>query len=194
MTQQPSADEVLMGSGRKAAKFENPGAVVGGKIVSPPQTYQEQEVVWDGSRYVKGDFKTFPSGDAIYGIHVDVQTQTRESDDDDGVRRIFVQGKRLKEAVRDAVRATGAHRLEVGGELWVKYTGDGEAANPKATPPKLYAAKYTAPSGPASQDEAWGPPPATQGATPPPMSAPAPQQQDTPLPDPTPHWGDEPPF
>lgn len=196
----PSAEEVLMGGGRPAARFDNVGDVAGGKIVTQPQTHREHELKWDGSRYVKGDPKSFQSGDPIYGLTVDVQTSQRSGPDDDGVRRIWIEGKRLKEAVRSAVREAGAQRLEVGGELWVKYTGDGEPASPQASPPKLWDAKYTAPSGPVTQDEAWGPPAqqAPPPAEPPAQQAPPPQQQQQQAPPPAEppaqQWGDEPPF
>lgn len=203
MTQTPSADDVLMGSGRPAAKFDQPGTVVGGKIVAPPKTHVERE--YSPTKPGQGEPKKFPSGDPIYGVTVDVQTSQRNDADDDGVRRIWIEGKRMKESVRDAVREAGAHRLEAGGELWVKFTGFGEAES-GLNPPKLWAAKYSAPSGPASQDEAWGPPAAsspppqappvaTQGATPPPAVTPdVPQMPQQGAPPPDNQWGDEPPF
>lgn len=193
MTQAPpSADDVLMGGGRPAAKFTTPGTVVGGKIVSPPKTHQERE--FDRNKPGQGTLKVFPSGDPIYGITVDVQTKERIDSEDDGVRRIWIEGKRLKEAVRDAVREGGAHRLEAGGELWVKYTGDGESDGAGMNPPKLWAAKYSAPSGPVGQDEAWGPPAASQAPPAAPEPTPAPQAAPAPEAPPASPWGDEPNF
>jgi hypothetical protein len=202
MTQQqtPSADDVLMGGGRPAAKFEHPGATVGGKILAPPRTHQERE--YDRNNPGRGKPKVFPSGDPIYGITVDVQTNDRSlGAEDDGVRRIWIEGKRLKEAVREAVRAGGGTSLQQGGELWVKYTGDGEPPSAGANPPKLWDARYTPPTpGPVSQDQAWGPPPQQQQSAPP-QQQPADAQGWGP-PDPTDQgrppadspWGDEPPF
>lgn len=116
-----SVDEILMGGGGPpAAKFDTPGATVGGRIVTRPQAYQERE--YDPNRPGGGDPKFFPSGDPIMGINVDVQTSFRQDPDDDGVRRLYIQGKRLKNAVRDAVKAADAKGLEVGGELTVTFT------------------------------------------------------------------------
>lgn len=139
---QTDANDILMGGGGAAtAKFDTPGTTVGGRIVSPPKAFQEREFNRTTKRS-DGPPKVFPSGDPIMGISVDVQTTIRTDAEDDGVRRIYIQGKRLKDATREAIRAAGAPGLEVGGELHVTYTRDGEAAGPGVSPPKEYTARY----------------------------------------------------
>lgn len=174
MTQQqyaptPDANDVLMGGGgAPTAKFEQIGTTIGGRIVAPPRAHQERE--YNPTNPGQGALKTFPSGDPIYGLTVDVQTTLRDPSnaEDDGVRRIYVEGKRLKEAVRDAVRSAGGEKLEVGGELYVSFTGLGEAASATVNPPKLYAARYI----PAAQAPVMGgQPPAA-----PPVQQPVAQQ------------------
>jgi hypothetical protein len=141
--QRPDANDVLMGGGSAPpARFTSPGDTVGGKIVAKPRAHQERE--YDPRNPGGGKPKFFDSGDPIMGLTVDVQTALRDPsvENDTGVRRIWIEGKRLKDAVRDAVRATGAPGLEVGGELHITFTGLGEAANASVSPPKLYTARY----------------------------------------------------
>jgi len=83
-----------------------------------------------------------------------VKLQTGNPDlndpDDDGVRALYVKGKNLTAAIREAVKSAGAKSLEVGGKLSVTYTGDGEKTNKAFNAPKEYSATYTAPN--ASED------------------------------------------
>lgn len=182
--QQHDANDILMGGGgAPTAKFETPGTTIGGRIVGPPKAFQEREY----NRVTKrsdGPPKTFPSGDPIMGITVDVQTVglPKVDADDTGVRRIYIQGKRLKDAVRDGIRAAGAPGLEVGGELHVTYTHDGEPAGPGVSPPKEYTVRYV-PASAGAANAALGVAPAanewtqpaqpTAPATPPAPAAPA---------------------
>lgn len=146
---QPSANDVLMGGGGAAsAKFDQAGTTIGGRILAEPRVYQERE--YDRNNPGNGAPKFYPkSGDPIMSVSVDVQTSARTDSEDDGVRRIYIEGKRLKDAVRDAVRQAGAKGLEVGGELHVTYTGDGDAEK-GMNPPKLYTARYVSASSGAS--------------------------------------------
>lgn len=140
----PDANDVLMGGGgAPTAKFHTPGTSVGGRITLPPKAHQEREFKPGG----QGAPKFYPSGDPIYGVTVQVQTNLRDPAiaDDDGQRRLFVEGKRMKEAVRDAVHATGEAKLLQGGELHVTYIGDGQAEN-GLNAPKLYQALYVPPA------------------------------------------------
>lgn len=120
------ANQVLMGggAGHPAWKFDqpNPGAPRVGTIVAPPQARQERD--YDKNNPGGGDPKFFPSGDPIMGILVEVQTNERDPsvEDDDGVRVFYIEGRYLKEAVREAVRTAGSPGLEVGGQLYVTFT------------------------------------------------------------------------
>jgi hypothetical protein len=110
------------GGGSPAWKFEGPGVRKVARIVKPPQSKQEREYVKDQPGAGKPKF--FPSGDPIMGVTVEVQTNERspEDPDDDGKRTFYIEGKRLKEAVREAVKAAGGPGLEVGGTLDVTLT------------------------------------------------------------------------
>lgn len=124
MTQQTyDANAVLMGGGGpKAWKFDEAGTVHTGTIATAPVARQEREYVQGNPG--GGDPKFFPSGDPIMGIVVEVQTTERDPsvEDDDGKRTFYVEGRYIKEAVRDAVRAAGAPGLQVGGQITVTFT------------------------------------------------------------------------
>lgn len=120
------ANAVLMGggAGHPAWKFDqpNPGQPRTGTISAPPQARQERD--YDPNNPGAGAPKFFPSGDPIMGVLVDVQTNERDPSDpeDTGMRVFYIEGRYLKEAVRDAVRNAGAPGLEVGGQLSVEFT------------------------------------------------------------------------
>lgn len=117
------ANALLMGGGGAPTwKFDGEGVRSTGTITAPPQAKQERE--YDPTNPGGGNPKFFPSGDPIMGITVEVQTDQRDPSrhDDDGKRTFYIEGKRLKDAVRDAVRAAGASGLEVGGKLDVTLT------------------------------------------------------------------------
>lgn len=139
----PDANEVLMGGGGyPAAKFDTVRTWVGGTLVSKPRSRQETE-------FGTGKPKTYPkSGDPIYGLLVDVQTDQRTDPEDDGIRRMYIEGRLLKEAVRNAVTAAGASGLEPHGRLFVAWTGDGVPASAGASAPHLYEARYYPPTTP----------------------------------------------
>lgn len=145
-TPRPDANDILMGGGDgiTGASFVNPGDSVEGTIVTPPKAREEREFNQVTKRS-DGPVKTFPSGDPIYGILVDVQTALRDpmNQEDTGVRRIYVEGRRLKDAIRNAVSAAGGKGLEVGGYLKVTHTGMEAAGTVMA---KCYAAEYRTPA------------------------------------------------
>lgn len=124
MTQQTyDPNQVLMGGGGATAwKFEDPGTTHTGTIASHPEVRQERE--YDKDNPGGGALKFFPSGDPIMGIVVEVQTNERDTTngDDTGLRTFYIEGRYIKEAVRNAVRASGATGLEVGGQLTVVFT------------------------------------------------------------------------
>lgn len=130
----------LAGGGSPAAKFLAHGDTVGGTITTEPEV-QQQRSIEDGTPL------TWSDGNPRMQMVVTVQTSLRDPsiEDDDGKRRIFVRGQ-MRNAVQQAVLATGAKGLDVGGTLTVTYTGDGERKNPAYTPPKLYQATYSKPT------------------------------------------------
>lgn len=124
-----------MAAGVRSFKFDKHGATVKGVILSADLQQQRDintkaPLVWDDGR---------PKMQA----RVVLQTDTRENDDDDGQRAIYVKGA-MQKAVKDAINQAGATRLEPGGTLAVQYEKDGEKTG-NLTAPKLYKAKYEPP-------------------------------------------------
>jgi hypothetical protein len=138
MTTTSAADAFLMGGGAASARFDQPGDTVTGTIADPPEVRQQTDIK-------TGDPVFWPSGDPKMQLLVTLQTTLKDDPDDDGKRRVYVKGKSLTDAVREAVRAAGAKGLEVGGTLTVTYTGDGTASQRGFNPPKLYTAAYKRP-------------------------------------------------
>lgn len=129
-------NDLLMGGGVVSAKFESVGDKCVGTILRMT-TRQET------------DFKTkkpkfFDSGEKRMMVVLAVQTNETddEIEDDDGVRNLYVRWK-MREAVKAAVKASGAGKLEVGGKILVKFSGT-EKSQQGGQPIKLYEARYKA--------------------------------------------------
>lgn len=170
MTTTPTnANDVLMGSaGAPTAKFDEPGATWEGQIVAPPQAHQVRK--YDKDNPGGGELQFFPSGDPIMGVAVDIQTTVRDAtiEDDDGVRRVYLDGRYNKEAVRNAVRAAGAQGLEVGGHLKITFTHREDPTDKRSR--KFWTVVYTPAGNSALMEE---PAPQTPVAAPTPPAAPA---------------------
>lgn len=141
-----NGNDLLMGSGKAPATLDFgkvPGASRGGTVVGAPTEYQARE--YDPRNPGKGPLKFYDDGNPVKGLWIDVQTDERNAADDTGIRRLYVEKRRQREAIRDAVLAVGASGVEPGGLLWVTWTGEeaGQGGNPATT----WAAHYTAPGG-----------------------------------------------
>lgn len=126
----------LMGSGVPSYKFETPGQVAKGTIVSLDLQQQRD--------YKTNALQYWDDGKPRMQLRVVLQTDEHDDDTDDGLRAVYVKGESQK-AVRDAVRAAGAKTIEVDGVLAVAYIGDGEQTDVRLNPPKLYKAEYRPP-------------------------------------------------
>lgn len=144
----PNPNDILFGTATPGAKFESPGDTATGPIVKLGASQQTD--------YKTKEPLTWPDGKPRMQVEVSVQTTLRDPsiEDDDGIRRLFVKGKNLTTAVKDAVRAAGAKGLEIGGVLTVTYTGDAPAEK-GLNAPKLYEASYVKP-GPQAANAALG--------------------------------------
>lgn len=142
----PDANDVLMGGGDgvPSAYFKTVGDSVEGVVAAPPKAREEREFNQQTQRS-DGPIKTFPSGDPIYGILIDLQTQERDPmiDGDTGLRRVYAEGRQLKGAIREAVAAAGGKGLEMGGWLKVTHTGHVAVGTVQA---KGYHAEYRTPA------------------------------------------------
>ena len=130
-------DDFLMGGGTTSAKFEDTGDVVRGKIVAKAMRQQTD--------FTTKEPKFWKDGSPMMQLVVTLQTDENdpEIEDDNGQRNLYVRYK-LQEAVKAAVKKAGASKLDIGGELAVKFVS--REKNPKGGQPiKIYRAKYTAP-------------------------------------------------
>lgn len=140
------ASTLIMGSGGPPPfKFDEVGRTIKGRIVALDQNQQRD--------FVTGEPKVWKDGNPVMQAIVTLDTGETDDDieDDDGLRRIFVASKAMREAIRDAIRAAGRTAPEIGGTLTVKHTGLGEAER-GMNAPKLYKAKYEAPVAGANED------------------------------------------
>lgn len=96
---------------------------------------------------------TWDNGQPRLMYRVDLATDLRNDEFDDGRRSVYLKGARKAEsksslaAVLGAVRAAGAgSKLERGGTLTLEYIGDGVPRKAAHNPPKQYSAKYARPN------------------------------------------------
>jgi len=141
--------DFLMGGTGKGFKFENVTDTVSGVVTNVE--IAQQTSMEDNTPL------TWADGSPRMQLIVSLQTDLRdpESENDDGVRRIFAKGgnfevatgsgKSMKEAIADAVRRAGAKSIDEGGTLTVAYTGEGKKTNRGYQAPKLFKAKYEPP-------------------------------------------------
>lgn len=136
-------------SSGKAAKFDNVGDFIKGRIISAdPRQQTDVET---------GEKLTWSDGSPRMQWVIQLATENRDAGDpdDDGVRTIYAkggnftpasgEGKSMQSAIRDAVAAANAKVLAEGGTLTVKHSGLGEKKNKAYSAPKLYVARYVAP-------------------------------------------------
>ena len=128
-------DMLIMGR-PEAAKFEQPGDVISGKIVD---IFSQQAKDFDS-----GALKFWDDGRPVLDPVLVLRT-------DQGLRTLYVGSYRMRNAIRDAVIAAGFERGETvpgprrDGTLVIRYTGDGEPARKGGRGPKLYEAAYDPP-------------------------------------------------
>lgn len=135
------------GMGGATVKFEDEGDVVDGIVLAEPKEEQSRDyqtgdpAFWD-------EEKTRPKMQQVWSLQVEADTD--EDPDDDGKRRLYVDKKRLKQAIYKALKDAGVKNTSeiAGGRLWVKYTGrDMEFRHngkkpAKGNEPKLFKAKF----------------------------------------------------
>lgn len=135
-------NDFLMGGGYKSATFKGePPISWEGEVIEEPSLVQKRD-------YDSGDLLFWPDGNPRMQMVVVVQTDVRDPQipDDDGIRAHYLDGSKAR-AVRDAVRAAGADRIDVGGRLTLTYTHDGHnAKGPKFNPPKQFSAVWAPPN------------------------------------------------
>lgn len=107
-----------------AFRFNDIGDEINGTILNEPRVIETDDL--DGGRTPK--------------LVLDIETN-------DGTYSLWLpRGKRITQAVADAVKDAGATNLEPGGTLRLKHTGLGEQPKAGFNPPKLFKAAYTTPT------------------------------------------------
>ncbi len=130
-------NDFLLASGVPSFKFEKHDDTARGPIVSLEMQQQrdftsQAPLVWDDGR-------------PRMQLKIVVATDQSDGGDDNGHRAIYVKGN-MQGAVRDAIKKAGVAKIEVGGTLAVRYTGDGEPPKKGLNAPKEYKAKYEPPT------------------------------------------------
>lgn len=129
----------LLASGVPSFKFTTIGATAKGIIESLDM--QQQNDFESGAPLWWDENKTQPK----MQLRIVLATDEHDGEDDDGRRAIYVKGE-MQKAVRDAIKAAGADKIEEGGTLAVQYHADGEPPKKGMNKPKLYKAQYKQPS------------------------------------------------
>jgi hypothetical protein len=150
-----NARDLIMGSGSPAFSFNYPNDTVTGQILTEPKAVQARD-------FATGQPAFWPSGDPKMQTVFQIQTQLRNYEGinnpdrmrpDDGVRTIYVKGKWMEKATKEAILAARASWLDVGGWISFTYTGD-DMTSKAGNKPKLFSVKYQAPAAPPPQAQA----------------------------------------
>ena len=128
-------NDFLMGGGTTTAKFATIGAAVRGRIVSAEVQDQKD---------MDGNVRVWADGTPRKQLKIVLATD-EHGPDDDGTRAVYAKGQMLT-AVREAIRAAGQSRMEVGGELAVRYERDEPSEKRGYNPTKIYRCQYRPPA------------------------------------------------
>ena len=148
------ANQALMGGGGRSASFKQHGDQVWGEIVS--YELRQQMDFDDGSPLVWDD------GKPRMQVVISLQTDLREDEEDDGVRRVYVKiPSQMRQAMQKAVVKAGAKGIVEGGKFLVRYMSDGEPKKKGMSGQKQYFCKYEPPAYVLGQDDGFDdvPPP-----------------------------------
>lgn len=134
--------EEFFSGGGKAFAFDAIGDTVTGEILDMVKRQQ--------TSLTTGEKLFWDNGDPRMMLVITLQTD-ESSDDDDGIRTVFVRGGRyeiangkgssMKDAIAEALRGEGLKAPRVGDKLAVCYTGESKARK-GYSPAKLYTAGY----------------------------------------------------
>lgn len=130
-------------------KFKNPGDTHTLQITEAVEKRQQHELVRAGDKWIKGEPRTYKSGDPMFEYVISGLNYNAESEDK--ANAVLVVKARQVRAIGQALKAAGVNQMQVGGVLTLTFTHYGEGQG--SIPPKEYEAKYV----PASvSGEAWG--------------------------------------
>lgn len=144
------AKSFLMGSSNPGFSFVRPGDEITGQIVGEPQMQQQR--VFDPTGLSK-ELAFWPSGDPKMQMIVTLRTAYRNYEGisrpdttvpDTGMRTLYVKGKHMESAMKQAILHAGAEFLDSGGMVQIRYTGD-DYDSKAGIKPKLFAVRYMPP-------------------------------------------------
>lgn len=129
----------FMAGGAKTIPFDNVGDTVTGVVLAQPEARKQ-------THPDTGEPKLFPNGQPMIMWAIRVATELRDPQDpyDDGERVIYLKWK-SQDAVKNAVRASGAQTIEPGGILTLTMSGLGEKKKAAWNAPKEWQARYQPP-------------------------------------------------
>lgn len=136
------ADFLSGGGSGRSAKFESIGDTIKGTVIDAEVAAQTD--------FATGVPLTWDNGDPKMQLVITVQTDARDDSDDDGKRKVYLKGAKSNPqsgagALAEAMRKAGAKEPLPGGEIAIRYTGDGTPPKVGFHAPKLYAVIYTPP-------------------------------------------------
>ena len=136
-------DEI--GGGGKSWSPENVGDKIAG-IIKLVERRQQRD-------FTTGDPLEWSDGSPRMLTYIEIETDERLDEDDDGVRALYAKGGNyevasgsgaaLERAIVDAVKLAGAKSIDEGATLQVVHTGLAKPTTRGYQPAKLYTAKYT---------------------------------------------------
>lgn len=88
--------------------------------------------------YETGDPEFWEDGKPKLQIVVTLETAYGDGADDDGQRKVYLFGQKLQ-AAREALKAAGLDKLEIGSEFTITYSGTKPSSNKKYNDVKLYS-------------------------------------------------------
>jgi hypothetical protein len=135
-----TVDNFFEGSGATAVKFPTVGTTVSGTIIGEMEMRQRTDII-------TGEPMVWSDGNPKMQLIIQLQTALKESEEDNGVRRLFVPTPGgLKTAIGNALLAARARGLKEGGKLTVTFSSETPSERAGLNPTKNYTAVYEAPA------------------------------------------------
>jgi hypothetical protein len=145
-----------LGGGAKAWSAENMGDKIVGRIKLVER--RQQRGLDDGK------LVTWDDGSPKMLTYIELETDERVDDEDDGIRSLYAKGgrnfeaaqgsgKAMEVAIAEAVKAAGCNSIDEGATLAVQFTGLGKSTTRGYNPPKLFKAQYKAPISSVAADD-----------------------------------------
>lgn len=137
------ARSLLMGSGSPSFSFNRFGDSITMQIIAEPKAIQQKV-------FGTNELAFWPSGDPKMQVVVQGQTAWRNyegianpdrSRPDDGIRTVYIKGKHMERAVKEAILASGSSWMDIGGWIQITYTTD-DYESKAGIKPKMFDVKY----------------------------------------------------